>query len=1789
MLKKFLTTIIVLAATATAWADGYSYTLDKDNTRATISADADSENTIDDVITAIKGLSPKVQYVILPDGMTKEQVNAIGASFDATVSKNEATQTETKWVYTWNEKEVVFEGTPTTIDGKPTATVKVLVPLKEKNSSYQLYGSPYEGTVFFDAEGKCYGVSNETSDTFSLTSYKGYTYNSGTTEYTGKVAESEDMYYGVINPTSEVALRLNQPVSWTYNLNYDNSITYAHFGEVYNNGTYIFYQGGTEYPLTTETRYTYDNGSKLYPENGLTRTADNKTFGWVGGTQVNLTQKDAWFNGTTLYTGAIRKEGETIAYGNTGNPYNLSQESVYTYTDNGTKKWYKGAIRDVEENGETTYYGNSSYENNIEEYPLTEKEGNTYTLNNVTKEYSGLVRTDSEGNSWGNTGNQFPITKQEGKYTYNNNGTKTIYEGTVYKKVADNTYWGIWSGTEIELEEKKNAYTYKLNSWPNDKAVYTGATRTDANGIIYGNTGEMFPLTTTTAPWTYDSGKYIYEGEYFSGTNGNVGGTFYELQTITATAETPVYTYIDYSTYPHTLYLYLASDVDENGKVNGQEPTENTSGVFYYYTKDNKKYQYNSDIYTKLDGTGQYACEGGTAVSNVAQAAENVNYYTDTDYKKVVYTGNVYTDNDKEYGVKDAGKDVVLTKEDVIVRSDNNSIYTAEKYYNVGTESLVGIEYPSLFALEYGTIYIKADNSIYTGEYYCDDKGNYYGYDGTEVLLTNGIYYLKDNGDVYSDKVFYYLKEDKSKSFVGYSYISDVVITEGEEYLYTKEEQQLLYTGKVYHQQGDENKYIGFENYQYTEIPLTPGKAWFYTSDGEETQYTAGIYNDGENTVGFIGGTEYTLTQGDVKYYTKDEQTVIATENSRISLDGDTYCEGGTNIVLTNKEEGYTANLYTDGEGRSVIYTGKVYGDATGYIGGTETELAYGDIYKKEDGTIYTGYRNKDNAKGCNNAQPLTTSFTYEYENPNTGETATLKSENHLTTYEVDYTVTVEQKEIEVPTGKIHLIAYVSTPGSLVDGISDWAEVTGTGYYNAGNVTALTLSGTVNAKDIYCSGDYVDQYGNACFYENGKIKWNKTDSQAIGFGEPVALRHASVTYIDLEDAVFPVQTDMQFGYVNTKLETVILPTDESMTLIPDNAFNTLQQVSELCIPYNYEVIGSGAFTNTHALMHIYTTDNPEDASDDETIVDNGPYTYTFSANLKQIEGGIGVNSTFFGDNIEAVTDIYVLAEKAPLCGANAFAGSMTYGNNGFAGNWTHPICRENYINSNKWICVLHYPSSSTDEEAAKYTDITRNYTLIDEVGNVDGDGRPIAWPRHAEFKRAFEQALSGYIWYDWKEYAEGATEVIQTFDTSILSANPEGYDRAYQGWHEFVLVGNSRSRDFDPQKENREYIQRDWYTICVPYDLTKSQLLNMLGVVDSEAEETVYALEENEGKWEVSETGTTVTQNLYPDVRALTHVSRDINENGTYVSGKVTLHLSEPLIRVDENGTITCSHVDINEDGQGYTHATLEGDDPVVMEGGHAYLIRPYVPKEWNDQIKNLGMYIMAMADSYNNAAVSAGLPAPYSYNEDCKFENKVYLPCFKHKIHAVKGNGSPNTSARYTPEFVYEDAESQSPAYYRFVGTYTQTTVPQYAYYLGKNKTTGAHQFFRTTKETTKWNPYSAVIVGLSDNPNYTGVDTEGQTGIQSVRFVSDNENDLRALAGEVTNPSNAGKSLSFEQIMGDANGEATGIVDVNVNSNVNVSNNKVYSINGQYMGTSLNKLPKGIYIINGQKKVVK
>lgn len=50
----------------------------------------------------------------------------------------------------------------------------------------------------------------------------------------------------------------------------------------------------------------------------------------------------------------------------------------------------------------------------------------------------------------------------------------------------------------------------------------------------------------------------------------------------------------------------------------------------------------------------------------------------------------------------------------------------------------------------------------------------------------------------------------------------------------------------------------------------------------------------------------------------------------------------------------------------------------------------------------------------------------------------------------------------------------------------------------------------------------------------------------------------------------------------------------------------------------------------------------------------------------------------------------------------------------------------------------------------------------------------------------------------------------------------------------------------------------------------------------------------------------------------------------------------------------------------------------------------------------------------------------------------------------------------------------------------------------------------------------------------------------------------------------------------------DATGIENI-IDASENLKDGKVYSLSGQYVGTSTTNLPKGIYIVNGKKIIIK
>lgn len=802
-----------------------------------------------------------------------------------------------------------------------------------------------------------------------------------------------------------------------------------------------------------------------------------------------------------------------------------------------------------------------------------------------------------------------------------------------------------------------------------------------------------------------------------------------------------------------------------------------------------------------------------------------------------------------------------------------------------------------------------------------------------------------------------------------------------------------------------------------------------------------------------------------------------------------------------------------------------------------------------------------------------TTLYRYEYEDFD-GKKQYFDQENEYTAStktinkNVDTELTYKYIKEDVNNG-VSLTAYVQKPGSLVYSILNMSQLESTYQswasndtywhhykynYTAKNVKKITLSGNLNAIDLN-NGQYIISEEGHLVSSNGK------HYNALPFCTPDTL--------DLSDAIFGEGTeyhpeDMTISKLLPTLKSILLPTHKSQKVIPADCFNNMY-LTELMIPSHYEVICERAFSTSHTLRHIYVKNCETDS-----IYDHGDYTITLPESLKEIKS-VGKPSfdqaTFSGNELEKITDIYVMAETAPKCGKYAFNAAITYGNNGFAGNWAHPIQRSNYINNGKVIAVLHYPATSRyNGQDKNYTDITRVYTLHDETGMVDGNGELKVWPRHSEFVRSFKQAIAGHIWTDWQQYAnEGDTEVIMdNTDGQYTVANPTGYNLEYQGWHEFVLSETYIHKPYKPQEKYSQFDQYDWYTICIPYNITKSMLLQAFGVSTDPKYNNKVKLFDGNGEYidAASVKGAGADGWIYPDVRSLIQVKR------SYKNLKVTLCLSEKLFTPDH-----CQEITIGTDGQGYEYTDLTDEDPIIIKAGMPYLIRPYIPVDTH--IKNIGAYLCAYVSQLKEVE-----PVLFQVIEGSE------------KRYAVPQERGVETQALKLDEStvnnrVYVMKDDGTPCKYNFVGSYVDRFIPQYGYYLGKEKGTGKHKFFRTSKTSTKWNRYSSIITGMS-TPNYVNNGAENAKDIKNIELQFNGiTDDLVILKDEQPkNNSAAAKKLGIAFDDSGSDFLPTSIDEIDVDIAL-PEDNRIYNVNGTRVAAD--RLKKGIYIQNGKKIVVK
>ena len=653
-------------------------------------------------------------------------------------------------------------------------------------------------------------------------------------------------------------------------------------------------------------------------------------------------------------------------------------------------------------------------------------------------------------------------------------------------------------------------------------------------------------------------------------------------------------------------------------------------------------------------------------------------------------------------------------------------------------------------------------------------------------------------------------------------------------------------------------------------------------------------------------------------------------------------------------------------------------------------------------------------------------------------------------------------------------------------------------FYTGGGVTLLTNVTLPNS---------LTEIGEKAFLYAGKLA-------SIELG-------ANLTYIGKE------------AFVGTGLTSISFP--ENLDKIDDGAFYGLN-ITNLVFNEKLRFIGNSAF----ALPSEQT----------ETVL-------MIPASVKYIGP--------FAFNFRQYQDVYFQGTKAPLMPVGkaifhsnwgegtAFSAHTLMGNSGFdpsSGNLRDDAKgegfanRENYKNGRVYFCIMHYPSSTSDEDAKDFTDTSRTYETCPEGGTWDYANTPLAvgkegadpefktgmsnapyigtkvdygyqdtylgrqyiWPSQSQWVRSYIVNSYGYNWDGVTKYRSNLTEedYATLKEAGFVVGTGEGqYTEdelckiAHMGTRRFVLV-NGDSKSTPEYKITMKPGQ--WWTLCVPFNMTKKQVLDTFGA------DTQLCL--------------------------FNKVTRDLGVNG---KNKIVLYFTQDVLKHSTKNADGTKMKDAN----GMWSADIAtaqdnvADDDVVLWAHESYMIKPY-NGEQSDQ--------------------------------DPVFVVKNY--------EAVEGNPLPTVVQSTTTVQSRQASETKE---YRFVGNYlgnenaraTKVTIPQYSYVYANTKSDPVYKFRFYTGNTSTWKPNKSLVQtndrngGRDDYNNFFGIDK--------------------------STPLPAGSKQA--SVFGGENfDETTGIEDVTIVAGTDTLTpvfnleGKMVSSNGDAAG-----LPAGIYVKNGQKFMVK
>lgn len=416
----------------------------------------------------------------------------------------------------------------------------------------------------------------------------------------------------------------------------------------------------------------------------------------------------------------------------------------------------------------------------------------------------------------------------------------------------------------------------------------------------------------------------------------------------------------------------------------------------------------------------------------------------------------------------------------------------------------------------------------------------------------------------------------------------------------------------------------------------------------------------------------------------------------------------------------------------------------------------------------------------------------------------------------------------ENPVGTV-TIAVDGAAGQIGAEVNQWGNIS---YEYASAITATAQTMIKNAQNIIISGPI-----NAADIKALVVKNQANNNWALNSLDMGSATIATIkvdasgpwnvnshdflpnnyTKIDVKSLTLPVAADgilpNYFGAgIAQNLTSVRIPA--GYTTVGDYAFSGKTNLEKVVLPSGVQSIGRNAFDYT-ALTHI-TLPNTLLTIGDQAFVQTKLTAIAFPRNMQSI-GDQAFVRTY-------LRDVYFLGLEAPTVGPNTFDDATYKGNGGFQptnysaeqpiGDTEHGYAeRRNYMNGQVPFGVMHLRSDLTNEQRAKYMDITRNYEVIRPV--AEGKyrafydlyyGKMMVWPGQYSYDKTYKDAEAGKLWNG-----------IATYDAA-----------KYMGLHKFSLnVSNVHQTDTENWLFGKKGQQ--WWTICVPFNMTKAQVRATFG------------------------------------------------------------------------------------------------------------------------------------------------------------------------------------------------------------------------------------------------------------------------------------------------------------------------------------------------------------------------